>query len=231
MDLKHSCKFWSLIKTHHLLVCNIINMMPYNGCSQMLHFSHKTEKSFIAHPGRLLCVVGLEEYSAHDWRAATSGTARSSYLARVGPVVWTCIYTNTEWVCPRVPPLVRSVFRAGRVFTLAQVHAQFQVAEAPFRGTGSLICKCRPISAPYSCGSCRKITPWAIFAGACSRIAAEAQRTHGGVNCTTQFLQTIHCGARRRDPCGRSARFPSWCKCPLTIPFTSDTTVNPWTTG
>ena len=31
-------------------------------------------------------VVGLEEYSAHGWRAATSGTARSSYLARVGPV-------------------------------------------------------------------------------------------------------------------------------------------------
>ena len=83
------CKFWSLIKTHHLLVCNIINMMPYNGCSQMLHISLKTEKSFIAHLWRLLCVVGLEEYSAHDWRAATSGTARSSYLARVGPVCQT----------------------------------------------------------------------------------------------------------------------------------------------
>ena len=37
----------------------------------MLHISLKTEKSFIAHPWRLLCVVGLEEYSAHDWRAAT----------------------------------------------------------------------------------------------------------------------------------------------------------------
>ena len=70
------------------LVCNIINMMPYNGCSQMLHISLKTEKSFIAHPWRLLCVVGLEEYSAHDWRAATSGTARSRYLSRVAPVVW-----------------------------------------------------------------------------------------------------------------------------------------------
>ena len=53
----------------------------------MLHISLKTEKSFIAHPWRLLCVVGLEEYSAHDWRAATSGTARSSYLARVEPVI------------------------------------------------------------------------------------------------------------------------------------------------
>ena len=54
----------------------------------MLHISFKMEKSFIAHPWRLLCVVGLEEYSAHDWRAATSGTARSSYLAWVGPVVY-----------------------------------------------------------------------------------------------------------------------------------------------
>ena len=53
----------------------------------MLHISLKTEKYFIAHPWRLLCVVGFEEYSAHDWRAVTSGTARSSYLARVGPVV------------------------------------------------------------------------------------------------------------------------------------------------
>ena len=86
MYLENICKFWSLIKTHHLLVCNIINMMPYNGCSQMLHISLQTEKSFIAHHWRLLCVVGLEEYSAHDWRAATSSTARSSYLARVGPV-------------------------------------------------------------------------------------------------------------------------------------------------
>ena len=50
-------------------------------------FRLKRKKYFITHPWRLLCVVGLEEYSAHDWRAATSGTARSSYLARVGPVV------------------------------------------------------------------------------------------------------------------------------------------------
>ena len=34
-----------------------------------------------------------EEYSAHDWRAATSGTARSSYLARVGPVSETTCFT------------------------------------------------------------------------------------------------------------------------------------------
>ena len=80
--------FLSLIKKHHLLVCDIINMMLYDGCSQMLHILLKTETSFIAHSWRLLCVVGLEEYSAHDWRAATSVTARSSSLARVGPVVW-----------------------------------------------------------------------------------------------------------------------------------------------
>ena len=98
MDLNNICKFWSLIKTHHLLVCNIINMMPYNGCSQMLHVSLKTEKYFIAHAWRLLCVVGLEEYSAHDWRAPTSGTARSSYLARVGPVApHICWFPYARW--------------------------------------------------------------------------------------------------------------------------------------
>ena len=58
--LKNICKFWSLIKTRHFLVCNIINMMLYNGCSQILHISLKTEKYFIAHPWRLLSVVGLE---------------------------------------------------------------------------------------------------------------------------------------------------------------------------
>ena len=52
------------------------------------------EKSFIAHPWIQRSVVGLEEYSAHDWRAATSGTARSSYLARVGPVVWPASETH-----------------------------------------------------------------------------------------------------------------------------------------
>ena len=80
MELKNIFKFLLLIKAHQLLVCNIINMMPYNGCSQMLHISLKTEKSFIAHPWRLLCVVGLEEYSAHDWRAATS--------VQRAPVTW-----------------------------------------------------------------------------------------------------------------------------------------------
>ena len=55
-------------------------MMPYNDCSQMLHISLETEKSFIAHPRRLLCVVGLEEYSAHDCRAATS--------VQRAPVTW-----------------------------------------------------------------------------------------------------------------------------------------------
>ena len=57
------------------------------------------EKSFIAHPWIQRSVVGLEEYSAHDWRAATSGTARSSYLARVGPVIWTNIEMVEEMSC------------------------------------------------------------------------------------------------------------------------------------
>ena len=57
-----------------------------------------------------------------------------------------------------------SVFRAGRVFTLARVRTQFHFTGAPFRGTGSLIYKYRPISASYSCGSRRGIAPWAISA-------------------------------------------------------------------
>ena len=59
-----------------------------------------------------------------------------------------------------------SVFCAGRVFTLARVRAQFHFTGAPFRGTGSLIYKYQPINAPYSCGSRRRIAPWAISAGA-----------------------------------------------------------------
>ena len=46
----------------------------------MVSISLKTEKSFIAHPWCLLSVVGLEEYSAHDWRAATS--------VQRAPVTW-----------------------------------------------------------------------------------------------------------------------------------------------
>ena len=38
--------------------------------------------------------------------------------------------------------------------------------EDPFRGTGSLIYRYWPISAPYSCGSRRRIDLWAISAGA-----------------------------------------------------------------
>ena len=59
---------------------NIIKMMPYNSCSQILAISLKTEKSFIAHPWCLLSVVGLEEYSAYDWRAAAS--------VQSAPVTW-----------------------------------------------------------------------------------------------------------------------------------------------
>ena len=80
MDFKNIGEFWSLIKTQDLLVCDIIKRMPYNGCSQMVSISLKTQKSFIAHPCCLLSVVGLEEYSDHDWRAATS--------VQRAPVTW-----------------------------------------------------------------------------------------------------------------------------------------------
>ena len=39
--LKNICKFWSLIKMHDLLMCNIIKMMPYNGYPQMLRVTSR----------------------------------------------------------------------------------------------------------------------------------------------------------------------------------------------
>ena len=45
--------------THDFLMCNIIKMMLRYGCSQMLHISFKTEKSFISHSWCLQSVVGL----------------------------------------------------------------------------------------------------------------------------------------------------------------------------
>ena len=94
--LQNICEFWSLIKTHDLLMCNIIKMMSYKCCSQMLCISLKTEKSFIAHPWCLLSVAGLE-YEFSSWLASPDlGTARSSYLARVGPVVWYTTTTNHD---------------------------------------------------------------------------------------------------------------------------------------
>ena len=52
-------------------MCNTIKMMPYNGCSQMLHISLKTEKSFIGHPLCLQSVVGLE-CIRWGWPASTA---------------------------------------------------------------------------------------------------------------------------------------------------------------
>ena len=46
----------------------------------MLRILFNTKKSFIAHPWCLLSVVGLEEYSVHDWQAATS--------VQRAPVTW-----------------------------------------------------------------------------------------------------------------------------------------------
>ena len=68
---------------------NIIEKIPFMVYLEIQCITFKMEKSFIAHPWIQRSVVGLEEYSAHDWRAATSGTARPSYLARVGPVIST----------------------------------------------------------------------------------------------------------------------------------------------
>ena len=81
---------------------NIIEKIPFMVYLEIQCITFKMEKSFIAHPWIQRSVVGLEEYSAHDWRAATSGTARSSYLARVGPVERTMNFSRealrNKWV-------------------------------------------------------------------------------------------------------------------------------------
>ena len=94
---------------------------------------------------------------------------------------------NAERVRPRVQ--VRFPCEWS-VYTGAGLHTVSVFVEAPFHGIGSLIYKYWPISAPYSCGSCRRIASWAIYASARSGPTTEAQWTRGSVNSTTQFLQT-----------------------------------------
>ena len=96
---------------------NIIEKIPFMVYLEIQCITFKKEKSFIAHPWIQRSVVGLEGYSAHDWRAATSGTARSSYLARVGPVPQTLLWASQRGLfriswCP-VPGLYSSGQFAG----------------------------------------------------------------------------------------------------------------------
>ena len=51
---------------------NIIEKIPFMVYLEIQCITFKMEKSFIAHPWIQRSVVGLEEYSAHDWRAANS---------------------------------------------------------------------------------------------------------------------------------------------------------------
>ena len=59
---------------------NIIEKIPFMVHLEIQCITFKTETSFIAHPWIKLSVVGLEVYSAHDWRAATS--------VQRAPVTW-----------------------------------------------------------------------------------------------------------------------------------------------
>ena len=96
--------FWNSLFEGDIIFCHL-KMVPYNGCSQMLHISFKTEKSFIAHPWCLLSIVGLEEYSAHDRRTATS--------VQHAPVTWRewglCSKPLTK-IAHHSPPLTWNLF-------------------------------------------------------------------------------------------------------------------------
>ena len=73
---------------------------------------------------------------------------------------WGRIYASAE----RVRPQVQWAFSA--LVRCLHKRLQFHFVEASFCSTGSLIYKYWPVIAPYSCGSRRKITLRAIFAGA-----------------------------------------------------------------
>ena len=134
-------------------MCNIIKTMPYNGCSQMVSISLKTKKSFIAHPWCLLSVVGLEEYSVHNWRPATSVQPAPVTWCEWG--LWTeqmfCHKSSTNisidiWYYNRFIQLRRpispvkhngvSLFTILTTFGIA--HARVRMLHS--RGTGSSIC-------------------------------------------------------------------------------------------
>ena len=116
---------------------NIIEKMPFMVYLEIQCITFKMEKSFIAHPWIQRSVVGLEEYSAHDWRAATSGTARPSYLARVGPVAHTLPYMTEG--CESEVSLVLQTLRqpahwphsretcSGFLYTIGEILFQWEV--------------------------------------------------------------------------------------------------------
>ena len=85
MDFTNICEFWSLIKTHNLLVCNIIKTMPYNGCPQMVRISLKTKKK-IYRP-RLMPAVRCWSWVL-TWvgQPLQHGEVRDTNLAWVRPV-------------------------------------------------------------------------------------------------------------------------------------------------
>ena len=100
------------------------------------------------------------------------------------------------------------------VYTGVGPRAVSPFVEAPFCGTGSLIYRYWPISAPYFCGSRRRISEWAISAGA----------RCGGVEGLWRFKQhhTISTNRSTAEPvdeicAGAPCVFLSWCKCPFTM--------------
>ena len=98
------------------------------------------------------------------------------------------------------------------VYTGAGPLAVSPLVEAPFRGTGSLIYRYWPISAPYSCGSRRRVALWAISAGPrCGGVAGrrrcKQQHTISTNRSTAESAGGISAGA--------PPVFPRWCKCPL----------------
>ena len=77
---KWTLKIFARMTCWCVISLRVIKTMPYNGCSQMVSISLKIKNLSSPPPWCLLSVVGLEEYSADDWRAATS--------VQRAPVTW-----------------------------------------------------------------------------------------------------------------------------------------------
>ena len=97
---------------------NIIEKIPFIVYLEIQCITFKTEKSFIAHPWIQGSVVGLEEYTAHDWRAATSGTTRSSYLVWVRPVIEPGVHTMSDEFIPQISCTIFLAFIRSKYITL-----------------------------------------------------------------------------------------------------------------
>ena len=93
---------------------NIIEKIPFMVHLEIQCITFKTKTSFIAHPWIKLSVVGLEVYSAHDWRAATS-VQRAPVTWREWGLWFTSrrnVVKCVKYICMKLPYVAQQVGNA-----------------------------------------------------------------------------------------------------------------------